>query len=49
MINHLCNAEAILAVMNTTKEIVKIWPENNQACTGFELMTSAIPVQCSNN
>ena len=39
-----------LAVMCTTQAVVKIRPEKkNQACTGFEPMTSAIPVQRSTN
>ena len=41
--------KAIYAVMNTSGAIVKIRPEKIQACTGFEPMTSAIPVQCSTN
>ena len=35
------NMKAIFAVMNTTWTVVKIRPENIQACTGFEPMTSA--------
>ena len=38
--------KAILAVMNPTYVVVDIRPENK---SGFESMTSAIPVQCSNN
>ena len=41
--------KAIFAVMNTTSAVVKIRPEKIQACTGFEPMTSAIPVQRSTN
>ena len=40
--------KVILAVMYTTKAVVKIRPEKKkkfQACTAFEPMTSAIPVQ----
>ena len=40
----------IFAVMNTTKAVVKIKPEKSiQACTGFELVTSAILLQRSTN
>ena len=40
----------IFAVMNTTWTVVKRRPEKNiQACTGFELVTFAIPVQRSTN
>ena len=40
----------IFAVLNTTWAVVKIRPEKNiQARTGFELLTSAIPVQRSTN
>ena len=36
--------------MNTTELVVEIRPEKNfQTRTGFELMTSAIPVQRSTN
>ena len=35
--------------MNTTEVVVEIRPEKNQARTGFEPMTSTIPVQRSNN
>ena len=42
------NIEATLAVVNTTGLIVEIRPEKIQARTGFEPMTSAIPVQRSN-
>ena len=35
--------------MNTTWAVVKIRPEKIQACTGFEPMTFAIPVQRSTN
>ena len=38
------NIEATLAVMNTTGLIVEIRPEKIQARTGFQPMTSAIPV-----
>ena len=43
--------EAILVVMNTTQLVVKIRPEKKKirASTGFERMTSAIPVQSSTN
>ena len=30
-----------------TKKVMKIRPEKNNACTGLEPITSAIPVQCS--
>ena len=36
--------KAIFAVMCTKEGLKKI-----QACTGFEPMTSTIPVQCSTN
>ena len=39
----------ILAAMNTTELVVGIRPEKIQARTGFEPMTSAIPVMCSTN
>ena len=39
----------ILATMNTTELVVGIRPEKIQARTGFEPMTSAIPVMCSTN
>ena len=32
-----------------TKKVMKIRPEKNNACTGLEPITSAIPVQCSTN
>ena len=35
--------EVIFAIMTTTYAVVKIRPENIQACTGIEPMTSAIP------
>ena len=35
--------------MNTTELVVEIRPEKNSGRTGFEPMTSAIPVQCSTN
>ena len=35
--------------MNTTEQVVEIRPEKIQAPTGFEPMTSAIPVQHSTN
>ena len=43
--------KAIFAVMNATQVVVKRTPEKKkiQACTGFEPMTSAIPLQCSTN
>ena len=41
--------KAIFAVMNTTEAVVKEGLKKIQACTGFEPMTSAIPVQCSTN
>ena len=42
--------EAILVFMNTTQLVVKIRPEKKiWARTGFERMTSAIPVQSSTN
>ena len=42
--------EAILVFMNTTQLVVKIRPEKKiRARTGFERMTSAIPVQSSTN
>ena len=43
------NMKAIFAVMNTTWAVMKIRPEKIQACTGFESMTFATPVQCSTN
>ena len=44
------NMEAIFAVTNTTKAVVKIRSKKKiQACTGFEPMTSTIPVQHSTN
>ena len=39
----------IIAVIDTTFAVVKRKPEKNQACMGFEPMTSAIPVQRSTN
>ena len=41
--------EAILAVMNTTELVIEIRPKKIQAHTGFEPMTSVIPVQHSTN
>ena len=43
--------KVILAVMCTAWAVVKIRPEKKkiQARTGFEPMTSEIPVQCSTN
>ena len=42
--------QEILANINNTELVVEIRPEKNfQAFTGFELITSAIPVQCSTN
>ena len=38
-----------LAVMCTTQAVVKISLKKIQACTGFEPMTSAMPVQRSTN
>ena len=35
--------------MSTTELVVEIRPEKIRACTGFEPMTSAIPVQRSTN
>ena len=32
-----------------TKKVMKIRPKKNNACTGLEPITSAIPVQCSTN
>ena len=44
------NMKAIFTVMNTNWAVVKIMPKKkNQACTGFEPMTSAIPVLRSTN
>ena len=44
------NMKAIFAVMNTNWAVVKIMPKKkNQACTGFEPMTSAVPVLRSTN
>ena len=37
----------ILAAINTTKLVVEIRPEKIKVRTGFEPMTSAIPVQHS--
>ena len=42
------NTESILAVMNTTELIIEIRPKKNQARTGFELMTSTIPLRFFN-
>ena len=39
----------IIAVMHTTQTVVKLSLKKIQAWTGFEPMTSAIPVQCSTN
>ena len=41
----------VIAVIDTTFVVVKRKPEKkkNQACTGFESVTSAIPVQRSAN
>ena len=40
----------IIAVIHSTKAVEKLKPEKKiQAWTGFELTTSAIPVQCSTN
>ena len=41
--------KTIIVVIDTTFAIVKRKPEKNKACTGFEPMTSAIPVQRSTN
>ena len=38
----------IITVIDTTFLVVKRKPEKNQACTGFEPVTSAIPVRRSN-
>ena len=43
------NMKAIFAVMNNTWAVVKIRLQKTQACTGFEPMTSAVPVQRSTN
>ena len=44
------NMEAIFAVTNTTKAVVKIRSKKKiQARTGFEPMTSTIPVQHPTN
>ena len=43
------NLIAIFAVVNITWAGVKTRPQKIQACTGFEPMTSAIPVQCFTN
>ena len=43
------NLIAIFAVVNITWAVVKIRPQKIQACTGFEPMTSAIPVPCFTN
>ena len=45
------DAKKIITLMETTLAVVKRKLEKNQACMGFEpydLMTSAIPVQRSN-
>ena len=39
----------IIAVINVTFAAAKRKPEKIQACTGFEPLTSAIPVQRSTN
>ena len=39
----------IIAVIYATFSVAKRKPEKIQACMGFELLTSAIPVQCSTN
>ena len=41
------NLLLIIAVTYTTSAVVKLEPEKIQAWTGFEPVTSAIPVQCS--
>ena len=41
--------DMIIAVIYTTFTVGKRKPEKIQACTGFEPMTSAIPVQRSTN
>ena len=41
--------KAILAVVNPTYVVAEIGPENIHVCSGFEPMTSAIPMQCSAN
>ena len=38
-----------IAVIDAAFAVAKRKPENIQACTGFEPLTSAIPVQCSTN
>ena len=45
----LLEIQAILAAMDTTELVVEMRPEKIQARTGFEPMTSAIPVQRSTN
>ena len=44
----ILDRKKIIAVMDTTFAVVKRKPEKNQACTGLELVTSAIPMQRSN-
>ena len=39
----------IIAVIHTSEAVMKFTPEKIQASTGFEPMTSVIPVQCSTN
>ena len=47
----IMNMKPIFTVINTTymQAVVKIRPKKLQAFMGFELMTFAIPVQCSTN
>ena len=48
--SYLCTAVEETKIMNTTELVVEIRPEKNfQTRTGFEPMTSAIPVQRSTN
>ena len=39
------NVKKIIAVIDATFAVVKRKPEEIQACTGFEPLTSVIPVQ----
>lgn len=41
--------KVIAVVLKKEKEKEKKKKEKNQACTMFELVTSALPVQCSTN
>ena len=47
-VNDLDRKKIIITVIDITFAVVKRKPVKNQACTGFEPMTSAIPVQRSN-